>query len=219
MIEVPKHYSIQPIEVMIAALETMLHEWDGADHTLYLESHGRDMLADQVDLSRTVGWFTNLYPLYFSADDISTTGATLKKVKDRLAAVQKRKFEFLLSDCPREAMDIVFNYMGHLDNKTSEHAHFRLITGEPLYTRGLKNTRVSLLEVNGYIQQDRLTFEWGYNPNIHSGENIVQQANAFTDTLRGMISYCIESEDDGVSAADFDDVDMEDLDFILAKFN
>lgn len=62
MIEVPKHYSIQPIEVMIAALETMLHEWDGADHTLYLESHGRDTLADQVDLSRTVGWFTNLYP-------------------------------------------------------------------------------------------------------------------------------------------------------------
>ncbi|WP_339255485.1 amino acid adenylation domain-containing protein [Paenibacillus sp. FSL P2-0136] len=219
MIEVPKHYSIQPIEVMIAALETILHEWDGADHTLYLESHGRDMLADQVDLSRTVGWFTNLYPLYFSADDISTTGATLKKVKDRLAAVQKRKFEFLLSDYPREAMDIVFNYMGHLDNKNPQHEHFRLITGEPLYTRGLKNTRVSLLEVNGYIQQDRLTFEWGYNPNIHSGENIVQQANAFTDTLRGMISYCIESEDDGVSAADFDDVDMEDLDFILAKFN
>lgn len=56
-------------------------------------------------------------------------------MKDRLAAVQKRKFEFLLSDYPREAMDIVFNYMGHLDNKNPQHEHFRLITGEPLYTR------------------------------------------------------------------------------------
>ncbi|MFD2877055.1 condensation domain-containing protein [Paenibacillus rhizoplanae] len=85
MTEVSKNYSIQPIEVMIAALETMLHERDGADHSIYLESHGRDMLADQVDLSRTVGWFTNLYPLYFSADDISNTGATLKKSERQIS--------------------------------------------------------------------------------------------------------------------------------------
>jgi len=221
LLEVPQYYSIAPNEVLIAAMEMMLHQRDGADHTLYMESHGRDMLADKADLSRTVGWFTNWYPFYFPGGHISDMGSTLRKVKDGLAAVQKRKYEFLLSDYPRNAVEVVFNYMGHLDNQKSADSRFQLLAGEPLYTRSLKNARVSLLEVNAYVLQDKLTFEWVYNRHIHTREDVLQQTKTFTGCLLEAINYCIDSEDDGVSAADFNDadVDMEDLDFILSKFS
>ena len=29
-----------------------------------LEGHGREALFEEVDVSRTVGWFTSLYPVY-----------------------------------------------------------------------------------------------------------------------------------------------------------
>lgn len=219
LLEVPKSYSIQPNEVMIAALEILLHKYEAADHTIYMESHGRDMLSDKVDLSRTVGWFTQWYPLFFSSSDISDVGSTLKKVKDRLADVQKRRFEFLLGAYPTQAVDIVFNYMGQLDNTKSNDSTFELLNGDLLFTRGFKNARVSVLEINAYVLKDRLTIEWSYNKHVYSEEAILHQANDYVSILLEAINYCIESEDNGVSAADFSDVDMEDLDFIMSKFN
>ncbi|WP_379129607.1 amino acid adenylation domain-containing protein [Paenibacillus sp. sgz500958] len=217
--DVSKSYSIKPGEVMIAAMELMLRNLDGADHTIYMESHGRDMLQDKVDLSRTVGWFTNWYPLYFAADQSSDLGRTLKVVKDGMAAAEKRRFEYLISDYPKGAVEVVFNYMGHLDNHNSSDSPFELLGGESLYTRGLTNERVSLLEVNAYVLRDKLTFEWVYNQNLYSKDKIAEQAQALLGNLLDIIEYCMESEDSGVSAADFLDVDTEDLDFILSKFN
>src|ERR1700754_1012255 len=62
----PRHYGSQANEVLVAALVMALKGWTGEDALLIdLEGHGREALFASVDLSRTVGWFTTLFPVIF----------------------------------------------------------------------------------------------------------------------------------------------------------
>ena len=53
---------------------------------LDLERHGRDGWGDDLDLSRTVGWFTAIAPVRLPANDERRSVAVLKEVKERLRA-------------------------------------------------------------------------------------------------------------------------------------
>src|SRR2546429_678793 len=61
--------------------------WTGRDRVLIdLEGHGREDLFDRVDLSRTVGWFTTLFPVALDIPGLDW-GRTLKSVKEQLRAI------------------------------------------------------------------------------------------------------------------------------------
>ncbi|MDF3299500.1 condensation domain-containing protein [Streptomyces tropicalis] len=69
---------------------------DGGTVLVDVEGHGREEITDGLDLSRTVGWFTTVYPVRFALgrpdlDDARaggpTAGAVLRQVKEALRAV------------------------------------------------------------------------------------------------------------------------------------
>lgn len=62
--EVPDTYRTRVNDVLLCALGRVLARWTGHDRVLIgLEGHGREEIFDDVDLSRTVGWFTTMFPL------------------------------------------------------------------------------------------------------------------------------------------------------------
>ena len=72
---------------MLTALARVLCRWSQHESVLVqLEGHGREALFDDIDLTRTVGWFTSVYPLRLSpsAADI---GNSIKAIKEELRAV------------------------------------------------------------------------------------------------------------------------------------
>ncbi|MEU5495641.1 condensation domain-containing protein [Streptomyces griseofuscus] len=69
---------------------------DGGSVLVDIEGHGREEITDGVDLSRTVGWFTTMYPVRFDLGlpDLAdaraggpTVGAALRQVKETLRAI------------------------------------------------------------------------------------------------------------------------------------
>jgi len=62
-----------------------LAEWTG-ERTLLVdqEGHGREDIFDDVDLSRTIGWFTTIFPLLLELEKASHPSDALKAVKDQL---------------------------------------------------------------------------------------------------------------------------------------
>ncbi|MGM0345806.1 condensation domain-containing protein [Streptomyces sp. Adlamb9] len=69
---------------------------DGGSVLVDIEGHGREEITDGVDLSRTVGWFTTMYPVRFDLGlpDLAdaraggpTVGAVLRQVKETLRAI------------------------------------------------------------------------------------------------------------------------------------
>jgi amino acid adenylation domain-containing protein len=62
--EVPDAYRTGVTEALLSALSRVLADWTGQDRVgIAVEGHGRADLFEDADLSRTVGWFTALFPL------------------------------------------------------------------------------------------------------------------------------------------------------------
>nr|WP_054403824.1 non-ribosomal peptide synthetase [Paenibacillus solani] len=59
-------YKTEINDVLLAALGLAIQEWTGHETlALHLEGHGREEVLDDVDVTRTVGWFTSIYPVVF----------------------------------------------------------------------------------------------------------------------------------------------------------
>ncbi|WP_197081938.1 non-ribosomal peptide synthase/polyketide synthase, partial [Silvibacterium bohemicum] len=88
-----------------------------------VEGHGRESANTRFDLSRTVGWFTSLYPVSVHASE-GSAGATLKQVKEQLRTIPGNGLGFGLlrylhpeiSEQLRrfEKAQVGFNYLGRL---------------------------------------------------------------------------------------------------------
>ncbi|MEC4016309.1 amino acid adenylation domain-containing protein [Streptomyces sp. H27-D2] len=86
-------------EVLLATLAGAVAHWrpetDAAGAMVDVEGHGREPVAD-ADLSRTVGWFTNVHPIRLDTGSVDVAdaaaggraaGALLKAVKEQVQAV------------------------------------------------------------------------------------------------------------------------------------
>src|SRR5260370_27574266 len=82
--EVPRAYRTQINEVLLTALLEALWEWSGErEQRIDLEGHGREDLFPELDLSRTVGWFTTSFPVRLRLEG-EGPGAALKAVKEQV---------------------------------------------------------------------------------------------------------------------------------------
>ena len=132
--DVPGTYRTQVNDVLLAALARALCTWTG-EHTarVDLEGHGREELFEDVDLSRTVGWFTSIYPVTLDLAGAPGPGETLKRVKETLRAVPGRGLGYgvlrYLSPWWQElaaepAPEVAFNYLGQVDEALDEDSAF-----------------------------------------------------------------------------------------------
>ncbi|MFH9072081.1 non-ribosomal peptide synthetase [Streptomyces alboflavus] len=75
-------------DVLLAALATAVRDWGGQERVRFLahvEGHGREeQIEDGLDLSRTVGWFTSLYPVRLEAAADEPPGRTVARIRDAL---------------------------------------------------------------------------------------------------------------------------------------
>ena len=62
--EAGKAYRTEINDLLLTALGKTVGEWSGATELLVdLEGHGREEISDTVDISRTIGWFTSIFPV------------------------------------------------------------------------------------------------------------------------------------------------------------
>jgi len=83
LLQVPKAYNTQINDVLLTALVQAFAEWTGERTLLDQEGHGREDVFD-VDLSRTIGWFTTIFPVVLELEEASHPSDALKAVKDQL---------------------------------------------------------------------------------------------------------------------------------------
>src|SRR6185436_6167996 len=83
-------YTTKTSDLLITALALALQEYMGAsDVLLNLEGHGREELFDDVDVTRTVGWFTSSYPCLFALPQQPPLALAITTVKEALRDTPK----------------------------------------------------------------------------------------------------------------------------------
>ncbi|RSN41938.1 non-ribosomal peptide synthetase [Amycolatopsis sp. WAC 04197] len=201
--QVPEVYRTQVNDLLLAALGRTLRDWTGRVPVIDLEGHGREDLFDGVDLSRTVGWFTSLFPVALDVPD--DWGAAIKAVKERLRAVPRRgigygALRYLSGTAPAIDPQISFNYLGQFE-LTGE-----LYTGSPgelSLAADPGGVRPHLLDVVGQVTGDTLEFTWHYAEGVHEEATVTRLAEGTLENLRGLLGHCAEPGAGGRTPSDF----------------
>jgi non-ribosomal peptide synthase protein (TIGR01720 family) len=193
-------YKAQVHELLLAPLVSALSRWLRSDHVLVdIEGHGREPLFEDVDTSRTVGWFTSVHPLCVRLPSGS------RSVRDALAATKNAVREVpargigyglllhLADEASRQALlalpraEIAFNYLGRFDEGAAANAAFRLIAATPGRPRAPRARRPYVLEAGGLVVGRQLHLEVGYSRNLHDAASVEALADAYVAELRALL--------------------------------
>jgi non-ribosomal peptide synthase protein (TIGR01720 family) len=201
--EVPAVFRTQINDALLTALLLTLQEWTANKWVLLdLEGHGREDLFPEVDVSRTVGWFTSIYPVWLEYEKNVSAAETLKSVKEQLRAIPNRGIgygvlRYLNSDPQVKAAlssltqaEISFNYMGQIGDK-QHHGDESMQVNEssgPWYS--LRGERKYKLEINCAIERNRLSVVWAFSENLHQRKTIELLAKHYLDALRSIVAHC-----------------------------
>ncbi|MFF4989279.1 amino acid adenylation domain-containing protein [Streptosporangium saharense] len=211
--EVPSAYRTQINDVLLSALGRVMSDWTGDRTTLVaLEGHGREELFDDVDLSRTVGWFTSLFPVALTVPRERDWGATLRGVKEHLRAVPHNGLGYgalrYLAGDPRlsdgvSEPQISFNYHGRLDVEDEGTGLVRGWGETEGAERSPTQARPYLIEVNGLVREGRLHLHWTYAEGLHREETVRRLAEEFTTALEEIVEHCTAPGAGGFTPSDF----------------
>ena len=200
--DLPRRVRAQMNEALVAALARTLAEWTGRSIlTMDLEGHGRDSVADNVDLSRTVGWLTTVYPMRLNLAGAQDPVAVLQAVKEQLRSAPERgashgRLTYLATDQDvsgplRSAPNaqLLFNYLGRMDflqdAKGLLSAAYKRFGTE----RHPDGKRAYLIEVNAWVAEARLTVDWHHHSAFHRDETIDALGQRFLGELRALTDF------------------------------
>ena len=196
-----KQLKLTTREVLIYSLLESLYSWGGVDEILLdIESHGREPLFNKVEISRTIGWFTTVFPCLFTRHHQGQLLDSLYAVKDTINHIPNNGIahgvlKYLESDSssnnslgdPASKSQVCFNFLGRVER--SRYEGFAL--GQARSPNGRK---AYVLEVNAKIVDEQFVLEWSYSTKLHKRESIEALSEQFSKALRDLISFCATSE-------------------------
>ncbi|MEH2114380.1 amino acid adenylation domain-containing protein [Nostoc sp.] len=222
--DVPKAYKTQINDVLLTALALVLNGWTDSESVLFnLEGHGREEIIDGVDLSRTVGWFTTIFPVVVELGIIDDLGTALKSVKEQLRVIPNKGIgygllRYLNVDAEISAQlekipqaEISFNYLGQFAQVVNTSALMQIANEPSGNSQSLQGQRHCLIDINAIIINEQLQIDWTYSSNIHQHETIENIAQEFVETLQDIIAHCLSPENAGYTPTDFPLIQLNQL--------
>jgi amino acid adenylation domain-containing protein/non-ribosomal peptide synthase protein (TIGR01720 family) len=236
--EVPRAYNTQIGDVLLAALGGAYQRWTG-ERLLVVdaEGHGREALFDDVDLTRTVGWFTSIYPVLIELPACSggyDHGERLKSIKEQVRRVKHGGvcYGVLAHLSPDESIrwqlaaqpqaEISFNYLGRYEQAVSgmkEAGLFHAAAERPGPLRAGAMERKYKLQLVCTVVNGELQISWEYSNEIHHVETVAQLAAEYLEELERLIRHCQSSSAGGFTPSDFPETELtqSELDELIAS--
>ncbi|MEG0637020.1 MAG: condensation domain-containing protein, partial [Pseudomonas sp.] len=189
-------------DLLLTALARVVARWSGQDAALVqLEGHGREEVFADIDLSRTVGWFTTLFPLRLTPT--GGLGESLKVIKEQLRAVPGKGLGFGLlrylgSDAERSALAelgaprITFNYLGQFDQQFDAQALWAPAAESSGVAQDEQAPLGNWLTVEGQVYGGELSLRWGYSAAMYQAQTIATLADDFEQELRALVAHCCQ---------------------------
>jgi amino acid adenylation domain-containing protein/non-ribosomal peptide synthase protein (TIGR01720 family) len=228
--EVPAAYHTQINDVLLTALVEAIGMWSGERRiAVEMEGHGREEISEDVDLSRTAGWFTSVYPVILDIRNSETPGDALRQVKEQLRSIPNGGIGFgvlrylsnasqLKTDNP---VELSFNYLGQLDQILDSNSLFSGASESIGPQQSLQGRQRYALEVGAAVAQGQLHVRFTYNEHLHTAETIQEVMHSYMKALRELIAHCQSEEAGGFTPSDFAliELNQQELDLALSEID
>ncbi|MEC0207768.1 amino acid adenylation domain-containing protein [Paenibacillus ehimensis] len=201
--QVHRAYNTEINDILLTALGLTLKEWMNTNRiVIHLEGHGRENVVKNMNITRTVGWFTSQFPVVLPMEHTDDLGYQIKSVKEHLRQLPNHGIGYGLLKyiTPRESVpgltftqqpDICFNYLGQIDTDLRK----RWFGPSPWPVGRLTSPeaeRTASLFITGYVQDRRLHVTIDYNRTHHRHETIEALLDKLQNRLLDLIRHCGE---------------------------
>jgi|GEM_PF-499926 len=210
----PATYGASINDVLLTAMGLALHDWSLEQYSydighplIALEGHGRE---GSVDLTRTVGWFTSVFPMRLHVPDqtyalseragyaIRMNKETLKSMPDKGIGYGILKYldpESQLATTAYAEPQLSFNYLGRFEQGEKNSAKWQLFKDGLIGAADDTNRkRLHLIEVNSILNSSaELDFSITFCTKIHSASSIEKLTEHFKKALLEVAQHCLDT--------------------------
>ncbi|MCF8967077.1 non-ribosomal peptide synthetase [Pseudomonas carnis] len=211
--QAPSAYRTQVNDLLLTALARVLCRWSGqASALIQLEGHGRETLFDDIDLTRSVGWFTSAYPLRLTP--LAEHGDSIKAIKEQLRGVPHKGLgygvlRYLADDLCKQSMaalpsaQITFNYLGQFDQSFGTDALFHPLEESAGLAHDPDAPLPNELSIDSQVYGGELVLRWTFSRERHDQQVIRDLAEAYLGELHSLIAHCLQDDAGGLTPSDF----------------
>ncbi|WP_430412119.1 amino acid adenylation domain-containing protein [Kordia sp.] len=219
-------------DLLIAALTRSIREEFSVTNEIpiLLESHGREPFNATVDVSRTIGWFTTLYPVVVGAPTDYDLKQHIKYVKEKVHQASEHKLGYAVGRYLSERQNtklnhinpqILFNYLGHFDADISNISELETTDISLENMEHPQRTRAYDMEVTSVVIKGQLAVRISYSSNKFEEATMNAFLEKLQQNLETIIEFCLGCEETEITPSDltFTDISLEELDALESFFD
>ena len=185
-------------DLLVTGLMRALARWGGQGLVVFdLEAHGREEVLDGADLSRTVGWFTAIFPVALEAGRHADIADQVRYVKETLRSIPDKGFNYGVlrylqpePAVPRSPSQVLFNYLGQLD-AVGPSSEIELVDDLEIQASHADNPRSHLIDISCKVLGARLVMEVGYSANHFGPATMEGLARILQKEIARVVETCV----------------------------
>lgn len=195
---VSKMYGTRIDIVLLTAMIKSFSEWTG-NRALWVDliGHGREAIIEDVDLSRTVGWFTTLCPVFLDINQADSLEDELNLVQKELQSIPNQGISYGLlrflhgnskfaEKMKNIQAEVSFNYLGQFDQALQKSSLFQLASESSQIVRGRPSHP---LEITATIVGGQIYLDWTYSVHVYKQSLVEKLSQSFLEVIRSMIVH------------------------------
>lgn len=214
LLKVQNAYKVNVNTILTTALTLSLKEWTGKnDFVIELENHGRHL--ENTDASRTIGWFTAMYPAKIEIAD-HNIGANMIAVKEQLSKIPdsgigygiNRYINQSLNNGKASIPEIRFNYLGQFGQELSN-SLFSYSAIQHGMESDPDNRMTAKIEINMFVIKGKFCTEIIYNTMQYQEKTMSWLLSSFFQNINSIIEYVKTENNIYLTPSDFDSVALD----------
>ncbi|KAJ1923761.1 hypothetical protein IWQ60_005675, partial [Tieghemiomyces parasiticus] len=207
LLQLAPRWRVTPRDVLLATFsQAYCQTLDTIQVSFMMEGHGREPWSDDIDVSRTVGWFTALYPLVL---DVPTEGpilAVLRHTKEALQQIPTHGFPYsllrhmpsvgpaerakVLSKTPGR-LDVQFNYFGRFGASGTGDGAVGIEWDDRFGLHDFAPGENVIFDLNPMplVNRDCLRLVMEYNPRVYASPIANQLISRWRQSLEALVDH------------------------------
>jgi len=190
-------------DILLTALGMAVNEtFNSSKMLLKLEGHGREDIIENIDITRTIGWFTTIFPFLLEVPENSNYIGNLMHVKKKLNQIPNKGIgygilKYLSGKSFKESVpSIEFNYLGDFgsDVGNDKESFFEYSSDSIGNSTSDLNGNLQLFSVLGMMSSKELHFSIRYSKKIYQQETVKRLAESYEIHLKNLISMLSDEE-------------------------